>query len=71
MSLFFLSLPNAENAIARVAERVRQGGHNVPESVIRSGIRNFRAHYRQAVSDWVLYDSSGVEPVLLEWGENE
>ncbi len=28
--LYFLSLPSAEVAIARVAERVRQGGHNVP-----------------------------------------
>jgi len=35
VSLFFLSLPNAETAIARVAERVRQGGHSIPESVIR------------------------------------
>lgn len=34
ISLFFLSLPSAELAIARVAERVKQGGHNIPESVI-------------------------------------
>lgn len=75
VSLFFLSLPNAETAIARVAERVRQGGHDIPEAVIRrrfaAGIFNFQTHYQQAVSDWVLYDNSGVEPVLLEWGENQ
>jgi predicted ABC-type ATPase len=35
VSLFFLSLPNAEAAIARVAARVRQGGHDIPEVVIR------------------------------------
>ena len=35
VSLFFLRLPDAETAIARVAERVRQGGHNIPETVIR------------------------------------
>ncbi|WP_200347507.1 AAA family ATPase [Halochromatium glycolicum] len=35
ISLFFLALPNAETAIARVAERVRQGGHAIPEAVIR------------------------------------
>jgi len=40
-----LSLPNAEIAIARVAERVRQGGHNIPEPVIlrrfAAGLKNF------------------------------
>jgi len=35
VSLFFLGLPSVELAIARVAERVRQGGHNIPEPVIR------------------------------------
>ena len=29
VSLFFLSLPTADMAIARVAERVRQGGHDI------------------------------------------
>jgi predicted ABC-type ATPase len=74
VSLFFLSLPNAETAIARVAERVRQGGHNIPEAVIRrrfaAGLRNFQRHYRTAVDDWALYDNSGNTPAMLEWGEN-
>lgn len=30
--IVFLWLPNEEFAIARVAERVRMGGHNVPEA---------------------------------------
>lgn len=75
VSLFFLSLPDAEIAIARVAERVRQGGHDIPQDVIRrrfaAGLRNFRAHYRQAVDDWALYDNAGTEPAMLEWGENQ
>jgi len=33
--LFFLWLPSADLAVARVKNRVRQGGHNVPEPVIR------------------------------------
>jgi len=33
VSLFFLRLPDAETAIARVAERVLQGGHDIPEDV--------------------------------------
>jgi predicted ABC-type ATPase len=73
VSLYYLSLPNAETAIERVASRVRQGGHHVPENVIRrrfvAGLENFRQHYKDAVDDWVLYDSSGAEPVMIEWGE--
>ncbi|MFT3811769.1 MAG: zeta toxin family protein [Acidovorax sp.] len=74
VSLFFLSLPDAETAIARVAERVRQGGQGIPEHVIRrrhaAGRRNFEQHYRTAVDDWALYDNAGHTPVMLEWGEN-
>lgn len=74
VSIFFLRLPDEETAVARVAERVRQGGHDIPESVIRrrftAGWRNFEQHYRSLVDDWAVYDNSGSTPVLLEWGEN-
>ena len=33
MKLFFLRLPDPETAIARVATRVRQGGHHIPDAV--------------------------------------
>jgi predicted ABC-type ATPase len=73
VSLFFLALPTAEFAIARVAERVRQGGHHIPEDVIRrrfeTGRRNFDDRYRAAVDAWALYDNAGEEPDLIEWGE--
>lgn len=73
VSLFFLSLPSVELAVARVAERVRQGGHNIPEPVIRrrfdAGRKNFERFYRDAVDAWALYDNSGNEPVLIGWGE--
>ena len=36
--LMFLTLPNANAAIARVASRVSLGGHNVPASDIRKAI---------------------------------
>jgi predicted ABC-type ATPase len=74
ISLYFLALPNVETAIARVAERVQQGGHNIPEPVIRRrfavGLRNFDQHYKTRVNVWAKYDSASAKPVLLEWGEN-
>ena len=75
VSLFFLRLPDAETAIARVAERVRQGGHDIPEAVIRrrftAGLHNLEHAYKSAVNTWATYDNVGERPALLEWGENE
>jgi predicted ABC-type ATPase len=75
VSLFFLCLPDPETAIARVAQRVRQGGHNIPEAVIRrrfvAGLRNLENVYKPIVNSWAKYDNLGDKPILLQWGENE
>jgi predicted ABC-type ATPase len=72
VSLYFLSLPSPELAIARVKLRVQQGGHNIPEPVIRrrfeAGLHNLTQHYRFAVDGWVLYDTGEFEPILLDSG---
>ena len=69
VKLIFLSLPNPEIAIARVAARVKQGGHNVASAVIRrrfeSGLRNFREIYQDLVDKWEWYDNSGDLPRLI------
>jgi predicted ABC-type ATPase len=70
VELLFLSLPSVELALARVALRVQQGGHSIPEDVIRrrfdAGRRNLEKAYRDLVNAWVLYDSSGEVPRLLD-----
>ncbi len=72
--LVFLSLPSADMAVARVAARVTQGGHNVPENDIRrrfaAGLRNFHDIYKNVVDAWILYDNSGNVPKVIERGEN-
>lgn len=74
VELFFLRLPSPEIAVERVAGRVKQGGHNIPEHIIRrrfaAGLDNFQKIYRPLVNAWALYDNAGTEPLLLEWGEN-
>jgi len=64
----------AETAIARVAERVRQGGHHIDETVIRrrfsAGRRNLEQAYKAGVDTWAEYGNVGEEPTLLKWGEN-
>ena len=72
VKLFFLRLPAVETAIKRVAQRVMEGGHDVPEAVIRrrfhAGWQNFERVYRDLVDEWALYDNSGDAPKLLAEG---
>ncbi len=74
VKLFFLQLPNPEMAIARVRQRVRGGGHNVPETVVHrrfhAGLKNFYDVYKPLVSEWSVFDNSGPEPILLAEGAN-
>ncbi|MDT8397415.1 MAG: AAA family ATPase [Pseudomonadales bacterium] len=74
VTLLFLSLPDAQLAIDRVTNRVKEGGHHIPEAVIRrrfdKGWRNFQDFYKQAVDDWALFDNSGYAPLLQDWSEN-
>ena len=71
VELFFLSLPSSDMCAQRVAERVRQGGHDVPEATIRrrfeAGKRLFITVYQPLVDRWVLYDNAGDEPALVDW----
>ncbi len=72
--LIFLSLPNTEIAIARVAARVAQGGHDVASDVVRrrfdSGLRNFQEVYMELVDEWWWYDNSDNTPQLISTGRN-
>ena len=67
--LFFLWLPSADLAVARVANRIRQGGHSVPETDIRrrfmSGLRNLYQLYSPLLDAWWLYDASQLPPMLI------
>jgi predicted ABC-type ATPase len=73
VTLLYLSLPTPEIAISRVAERVRQGGHHVPDDVVRrrfvAGRENFETLYKPLVDEWILYDNTDREPVLLDRGK--
>lgn len=67
--LLFLWLPRVELAIQRVKDRVRRGGHSVPEHDIRRrfdrGVRNLLTEYHSLVDTWGLFDNSGSKPRLI------
>lgn len=68
VSLFFLQLSSVELAIGRVAQRVKQGGHHIPEAVIRrryqAGLNNFPI-YAELVNDWSLFNNDDDTPKLI------
>jgi predicted ABC-type ATPase len=70
VELYFLSLPSADQAVHRVAGRVLQGGHDIPEATIRrrfkSGVRRFDTVYQSMVNQWFVYDNAGDAPVLID-----
>jgi predicted ABC-type ATPase len=73
VELFFLSLPSADYAVARVAKRVLQGGHFIAEDVIRrrfeAGLNNFNHIYKPLVDAWSLMDSSQEPIKIINWSE--
>ena len=64
----------AREAIRRVEQRVRQGGHRIPEAVVRRrftrSTANFRQVYRGFVDSWQVLDRRGADLVLVEEGRN-
>jgi predicted ABC-type ATPase len=74
VTLIYLSLPSVEFALARVAARVAQGGHSVPEDVVRrrlaTGRQNLERVYKPLVNRWLVYDNSEDVPLLLAEGTN-
>jgi predicted ABC-type ATPase len=73
--LFYFWLHSADTAVARVAQRVRMGGHHVPEAAIRQrynrSVRNFFTLYQPLANEWQVYDNSGGEGPRLVAGRAE
>jgi predicted ABC-type ATPase len=71
-SLLFLWLSSVDEAVARVKERIRAGGHSVPDEVIirryTAGLRNFFRLYRDLAMSWRFYDNGASVPRLIAIG---
>ena len=69
LHLFFLWIPSPELAIARIKDRVAEGGHHVPAEDVRRrfvrGINNFFHLYESLLDSWMLFDNSKAKPVLI------
>jgi len=67
--LFFLWIPDVRLALTRIAQRVQEGGHYVPEPDVRRrfhrGLANLFGLYQDAVDSWSIFDNSTEKPTLI------
>lgn len=75
VTLLFFWLNSPDLAVSRVADRVRSGGHNIPEDVIRrrykSGLLNLFTLYTPICDYWIVIDNSEVPFKLIVEGKND
>ncbi len=72
IELIYLRLPSVEASIARVAHRVAEGGHGIPEATLRRrfplSLQYLETTYKPLADSWQIYASGGEMPELLDWG---
>ena len=70
IQIVFLRLSSPQLALRRIANRVKQGGHNVPRTDVlrrfKRGWINFQNIYRPLADAWEVYDNSQWPPRLEE-----
>ena len=72
VNLIYFWLSSPDLAIQRVAQRVRNGGHDIPKEVVlrryQAGIDNFFNIYMPCVDYWLLADNSETPRIIVAEG---
>lgn len=75
VTLLFLWLYSSDLAVSRVKNRVKEGGHDISEEVIRrrykSGLQNFFKLFLPVVDNWLFIDNSGEQYEIVAEGTFE
>lgn len=75
VTLLFLALPSPDMAKQRVANRVAEGGHNIPPQTIerryRMGLQYLFNNYLPIVDSAMIYDNSDKIPRLIAEKETQ
>lgn len=75
ITLLYFWLISPDFAKQRVAKRVRQGGHNIPDEVVERryyrGISNLLNLYIPIVDNWTVIDNMDVEPNIIARGSKK
>ncbi|MES2982590.1 MAG: hypothetical protein V4727_09780 [Verrucomicrobiota bacterium] len=69
IELHYLWLPSPELAIRRIAQRVKKGGHFIPENDVRRrfkrSLSNFMEFYAELADSWTFRDNTKQSGALL------
>lgn len=72
--LFFLWISSVKLALDRIELRVQQGGHSIPETVVRrrfdKGLYNFFHYYQPIIDSWAIFDNSEDAPKMIAYEES-
>jgi len=72
--IFFLWIPSSQLAIARVKDRVAQGGHNVPIADIKRrferSTKKFFKQYHILADKWILFNNAESKPRVIVKKQN-
>lgn len=67
--LLYIWLSSPQLAIKRVAQRVSEGGHNIPSDVVirryHHGINNLFKLFMPIVDSWIIIDNTCCHPVVV------
>lgn len=72
--MFFLWIPSVQLSLARIKERVEQGGHHIPSADVRrrfkKSLGNFWNDYSPLADYWQIFDNASPSPRLIAEGKN-
>jgi len=72
--IYFLWIPGVQLAVARVKDRVAQGGHNVPVQDVKRrfgrSMKKFFVNYRLLADQWMLFNNSQPKPRIIARKQN-
>ena len=72
--IFFLWITSVKLALERIKLRIRNGGHPIPENVVRRrfdrSLPNFLRFYKPLADSWAIFDNSGDTPKMIAFEES-
>ena len=72
ITLLYFWLSSPEFAMSRVAERVKNGGHNIPNDIVERryyrGISNLIRLYIPVSDNWIIIDNTGADSEVVAQG---
>lgn len=72
--LYFLWISDVKLALERIALRVRNGGHDIPEDIVHRrfdrSLPNFFRFYQPLADSWAIFDNSKDIPKMIAFEES-